>query len=113
MASSGVNATTNAIGVLDNSFPNFTFLVQDVGAGDDSYAYRGKVRSMRDVMNTLLRHTSLLLDDLNGLESQEASCKEDMLAKLEELSKVMICSSTSCGRCFSKLARILLSILIS
>lgn len=88
VATGGVKATSNAIGVLGTSIPNFSCLVEDVGATNDSYAYRGKVRSMRDVMNTLFRHTALLLDDLDGLENQEAVSRGSILEQLQTMSKV-------------------------
>ncbi|GMH42961.1 hypothetical protein BSKO_10883 [Bryopsis sp. KO-2023] len=87
VAANGVNGTTNALGVLHISIPNFRSLLDDLGALNDSYAYRGKVRSMRDVMNTLIRHTNLLLDDLNGLRAQQSESRDSPLTKLAAAEK--------------------------
>ncbi|CAD7696547.1 unnamed protein product [Ostreobium quekettii] len=78
VSAGAVEAITDALSTLQKSMPKFKGLLGDMGAENDSYAYRGKVRSMRDVFSTLMRHCAQLLDDLEGLHKIQPIEAEDL-----------------------------------
>ena len=64
-------------------------LLDTVGRDQDSYANRGKVRSMQDVMGTLIRHTRLLLTDLHTAADNHAEEEVQVQARgVERLLEV-------------------------
>ena len=55
VAEEGLLAVRRCLDALLDAIPNFSALLEDLGTDSDNYAYRGKLRSMKDVINTLLR----------------------------------------------------------
>lgn len=52
---------SNAIDTLKGAIPNFEKLINEFGKENDNYPYRGKVRSMRDVIGTLIKYPFSIL----------------------------------------------------
>lgn len=60
------DAAQQAVTVLLRSLPGLKRLLGQVGSEThDGYTHRGKLRSRRDVMQTLVQHTWVLLRDLH------------------------------------------------
>ena len=69
------NSTERAYEIIKRSLPKLQSLVETMNNSysvqdTTTYAYMGKVRSMRDVVGTLTRHTLLLLSDLKNAALQ-------------------------------------------
>lgn len=75
--------------VLVKYLPLLKKLLDTVGRDQDSYANRGKVRSMQDVMGTLIRHSHLLLTDLKtSAENHPEAEVQSKAARVKKLLEV-------------------------
>jgi len=61
-------AIKKCLETLKISIPNFQTLIGDLGTEWDSYAYRGKLRGLKDIISILIRHNNLLVDELRKLQ---------------------------------------------
>ncbi|GMH41277.1 hypothetical protein BSKO_09187 [Bryopsis sp. KO-2023] len=61
-----LKAAAQAVSSVIQASETLQTLIEHVGTSQDTYACRAKLHSLRDAMNTLIRHTTLLLDDLGG-----------------------------------------------
>lgn len=88
---SSVETAVQAISVLQHSIPSLRKLVEMMGSDQDSYIYRGKLRSLRDAVQTLMRHSSLLLGDLQThcIQKNDAECARSM-EDVNKLQQTMI-----------------------
>eukprot|EP00210_Caulerpa_lentillifera_P009200 g8771.t1 len=66
-AEEAVIAVRRSLETLKSSIPNFKSLIEDLGTDCDSYAYRGKLRGLKDVISILIRHNHLLIEELEKL----------------------------------------------
>lgn len=66
-AEEAVIAIRRSLETLKSSIPNFKSLIEDLGTDCDSYAYRGKLRGLKDVIAILIRHNHLLIEELEKI----------------------------------------------
>eukprot|EP00210_Caulerpa_lentillifera_P006601 g6306.t1 len=73
-----IEAIKQCLMTLKCSVPNFKTLIEDLGTDSDSYAYRGRLRGLKDVISILIRHNNLLVEELGKLQRIPEEDEDDL-----------------------------------